>query len=98
MEPVPSTPPRETQPPPRLGLGALLIFAVFAIALIAGLLPRFRHNHELSSDTHELAVPTVDVVQAKPGQKLSGMLLPAEVRPFVETPIYARAAGYVTKW
>jgi RND family efflux transporter MFP subunit len=76
----------------------LLIFAVFAIALIAGLLPRFRHNHELKSDTHELAVPTVDVVEAKPGQKLSGMLLPAEVRPFVETPIYARAAGYVTKW
>jgi RND family efflux transporter MFP subunit len=76
----------------------LLIFAVFVIALIAGLLPRFRHNRELIADTKELAVPTVDVVEAKPGQRLSGMLLPAEVRPFVETPIYARAAGYVTKW
>jgi RND family efflux transporter MFP subunit len=26
------------------------------------------------------------------------MLLPAEVRPYVEAPIYARASGYVTQW
>jgi RND family efflux transporter MFP subunit len=99
MEPQQSTSPRVNPPArPRLGLGAALIFAVFAVALVAGLLPRLRHNRELQKDTATLAVPTVDVVTAHPGHKLSGMLLPAEVRPFVEAPIYARAAGYVTKW
>jgi membrane fusion protein, multidrug efflux system len=91
----------ETTPPstrPRLGRWALVILALFAAGLIAGLLPRFRHDRELKADTSELATPTVNIVIPQQGQKLSGMLLPAEARPFVEAPIYARASGYVTKW
>jgi RND family efflux transporter MFP subunit len=83
---------------PRLGLWAVLILALFVAGLIAGLLPRWRHVLELKADTTELASPTVNVVMPQAGQKLSGMLLPAEARPFVEAPIYARANGYVTKW
>jgi len=83
---------------PRLGLWALLILALFAAGLVAGLLPRLRHVRELKADTHELGTPTVNTVLPQQGQKLSGMLLPAEARPFVEAPIYARANGYVTKW
>jgi RND family efflux transporter MFP subunit len=90
--------PGPSRPRPKLGLGAALILAVFAVALVAGLLPRMRHNRELQKDTANLAVPTVEIVRAHPGQKLSGLLLPAEARPFVEAPIYARADGYVTKW
>jgi membrane fusion protein (multidrug efflux system) len=83
---------------PRLGLWALLILALFAAGLIAGFLPRLHHLQELKADTRELSSPTVNVVLPQQGQKLSGMLLPAEARPFVEAPIYARANGYVTKW
>jgi RND family efflux transporter MFP subunit len=83
---------------PRLGLWSLLILALFAAGLIAGLLPRWRHVEALKADTHELATPTVNVVLPQQGQKLSGMLLPAEARPFVEAPIYARANGFITKW
>jgi RND family efflux transporter MFP subunit len=83
---------------PRLGLWSLLILALFAAGLVAGLLPRWRHVQELKADTRELATPTVNVVVPQQGQKLSGMLLPAEARPFVEAPIYARANGYVIKW
>ena len=84
--------------PPRLGLWGLLILIIFAVGLVAGLLPRLRHDRELKDDTRELATPTVNTVTPQPGQKLSGMLLPAEARPFVEAPIYARANGYVVKW
>jgi membrane fusion protein (multidrug efflux system) len=83
---------------PPLGLWGLLILVIFAVGLVAGLLPRLRHDKELKTDRDELSIPTVNVVIPQEGQKLSGMLLPAEARPFVEAPIYARANGYVTKW
>jgi len=89
-----------TVPPkrPRLGLWALLIVVLAVGGLAAGLLPRLHHEKELNADTQELATPTVNVVTPQQGQKLSGMLLPAEAQPFVDAPIYARANGYVTKW
>lgn len=90
--------PASPQSPPKLGRWVLLLIVLTAIALAAGLLPRYKHERQLREDTQELAVPTVSTVKAVPGESLSGMLLPAEVRPYVEAPIYARASGYVTKW
>jgi RND family efflux transporter MFP subunit len=87
---------RET--PPRLGRWVVLIFILTAIGLAAGLAPRWRHGQNLRADTQELSIPSVNVVRAAPGVTLAGMLLPAEVRPYVEAPIYARASGYVTQW
>ncbi|HWD19094.1 MAG TPA: efflux RND transporter periplasmic adaptor subunit [Verrucomicrobiae bacterium] len=84
--------------PSRLGRWAVLVCVLFVIALVAGLIPRWRHEKELKRDTAELAVPTVNVVAAVPGKPQTGLTLPAEVRPFVEAPIYARANGYLTKW
>jgi RND family efflux transporter MFP subunit len=90
--------PANAAPPPKLGRWVLLTFVLFAIGLTAGLVPRWLHARTLDDDTKELAIPTVNVVMAAPGVSLSGMLLPAEVRPFIEAPIYARASGYVTNW
>lgn len=83
---------------PRFGLWIAGLVVLIAAGLAAGLLPRLHHRQELKHDTAELAVPTVEVTSPKPGQKLSGMLLPAEARPYIEAPIYARANGYITKW
>jgi membrane fusion protein, multidrug efflux system len=85
-------------PPLRLGRWVVLVLILTVIALAVGLLPRLKRREELAADTKELAVPTVNVVHAAIGQALSGMLLPAEVRPFIEAPMYARASGYVTNW
>lgn len=62
------------------------------------MIPRWLHGRTLRDDTLQLSIPTVNYVLAAPGQSLAGMLLPAEVRPYVEAPIYARASGYVTNW
>ena len=87
---------RGTQP--KLGRWVALVLVLTAIGLAAGLTPRWRHGRALKADTQELSIPTVNVVMAAPGLTLAGMLLPAEVRPYVEAPIYARASGYVTNW
>jgi membrane fusion protein (multidrug efflux system) len=74
--------------------GAVVMLA----ALGAGLLVRWRHRAALGEETRALAVPTVAVVAPVPGKPPSGLLVPAEVKPWIEAPIYARASGYVKRW
>ena len=64
---------------------------------VAGLIPRFRQHRELNAETLQFSVPSVTVVSPKPGQSASGLPLPAEIKPGVETPIYARANGYLKR-
>jgi len=40
----------------------------------------------------------VDVVRAQRSDASQHVTFPGNVQPFVETPIYARTAGYLTKW
>ena len=72
---------------------AIVVLIVTGVG--AGLIPRFRHQTELGAATAELSIPTVTVVSPKPGQSTSGLPLPAEIKPWVETPIYARSNGYL---
>ena len=87
-----------TPPPPRLFLAALVAVVLCALAFMAGLLPRFRHQTSLAAETRELALPTVTVVSPAPGKATAGLPLPAEVKPWIEVPIYARSSGYVKRW
>lgn len=84
--------------PPRLGRWMLLTIVVLVVGLIAGLVPRLLHRSELAKDTVELSTPTVDIISAKPGKASPTLILPAEVRPYVDAPIYARASGFLTNW
>ncbi len=84
--------------PPKLGRWALLIIIVLVVGVIVGLVPRLMHRHGLLNETRELAIPTVEVTYAVPGKSTASLTLPAEVRAFVEAPIYARASGFLTKW
>jgi membrane fusion protein (multidrug efflux system) len=82
----------------RLWIYAVIAVVVLAIAALAGLLPRWHQRAALRAETHELSIPTVTVIHASPGKNVSGVPLPAEVKPLVEAPIYARANGYVKRW
>ncbi|HWF18858.1 MAG TPA: efflux RND transporter periplasmic adaptor subunit [Verrucomicrobiae bacterium] len=84
--------------PPKLGRLMLLVVLVLLAALIAGLVPRLMHRSELAKETVELSTPTVQVISAAPGKATPGLILPAEVRPFVDAPIYARASGFLKRW
>ncbi|NLF06953.1 MAG: efflux RND transporter periplasmic adaptor subunit [Pirellulaceae bacterium] len=69
-----------------------------AVAVIAGLQPKLRQKNLLATETAELAVPSVTVVSPVPGKAGAGLLLPAEIKSWTESPIYARANGYLKRW
>jgi RND family efflux transporter MFP subunit len=77
------------------GIVAALIVVV---GLAAGLIPRWHHRVALREETRELAIQTVAVVSPAPGTAAAGLTLPAEVKPLLEAPIYARASGYLKRW
>ena len=84
--------------PPKLGRWVVVLVILTVVGVVSGLLPRLRARDALVQETRELAVLTVNVVQAKPGTPVSPLTLPAEVRPYIEAPIYARTSGYLKHW
>ena len=74
-----------------LGLVALFVFV--------GVLPRIRNQQELRAEadaerTRELIVNAIPLRQ---GIDSTGLTLPGQIRPFMETPIRARSQGFVRK-
>jgi membrane fusion protein, multidrug efflux system len=97
---TPGTPPGQTAAPSRVNLARVAtVAAVLVVAgFIIGFIPRWHQRGLLRAETVELATPTVAVVSPAPSQASTGLLLPAEVRPLLEAPIYARANGYLKRW
>src|SRR5258706_2663754 len=84
-------------------VGVLLIWTtcllvLVVMAAVAGFIPRHRQRGALQAETRELSVPTVAVLLPTAGRTSVTPLLPAEVKPFVESPIYARASGFLKRW
>ena len=84
--------------PPKLGRIAIVALIIVIVAAFAGLVPRWRQRDALRAETRDLAVPTVVVVMPSDSKAPPGLDLPAEVKAFVEAPIYARASGYLKRW
>src|SRR3954452_9136582 len=83
---LPSSAGIEGVPRPRLGLLAIVIVVLIALAAVAGLIPRWRQRAALRPETRELAIATVTVVSATPGNAAQALTLPAEVKPQMEAP------------
>ncbi len=81
--------------PVKFYLASAVVAVLIVTGVAAGLIPRWRQHTELGAETRDLSVPTVSVVSPKPGQSGSGLPLPAEIKPWIEAPIYARANGYL---
>jgi len=82
----------------KLRHAAIIGIVLVVFGAVAGLVPRWRQRTQLRAETHELAFQTVAVVSASPGKPSAGLTLPAEVKPFLDAPIYARSSGYLTNW
>jgi RND family efflux transporter MFP subunit len=74
------------------------IFLVFAGVLIFGILDRIHTNASLGTETADLAVPTVSVVQPKRAAPSQEIVLPGNVQPFITSPVFARTNGYLEHW
>jgi RND family efflux transporter MFP subunit len=89
---------------PAANANARLRYAVYVAAVLvivgtaAGLVPRWQRRVALRAETRELAIQTVSVACPAPSPAALALALPAEVRPFLESPIYARVNGYLKRW
>lgn len=92
----------QAAPPAKRGIGGKLLLLLALAALLGGIYYgiRTRTSAEaaLTHETVESAVPIVDVVRPKTDAPNQALVLPGQTTAFTDTPIYARANGYLKKW
>jgi RND family efflux transporter MFP subunit len=78
----------------------VLLLAVLMVVLVVvwGISSRRNADAQLSEETHELAIPTVSVVHPKMGAPQQEIVLPGDMQPYADAPIYARTNGYLKSW
>ena len=74
------------------------VFLIFAGVLIFGILERMHTSAALRGETTDLAVPTVSVVAPQRAAPSQEIVLPGNVQPFTQSPIFARTNGYLKHW
>jgi RND family efflux transporter MFP subunit len=76
----------------------LLIVIAVAVVVIWGISSRRAANAQLSQETRDLAIPTVAVIHPKLGAPQQEIVIPGDMQPFADAPIFARTNGYLKKW
>src|SRR6267378_3777777 len=95
---VPSNKPAEpAKPAIRFRRIIIVGGAILLIALVIGFIPQWRQRQTAAADTKQLAVSNVAVVSPVSTMPGSGLTLPAEVRPWLDTSIFAQVSGYLKK-
>jgi RND family efflux transporter MFP subunit len=78
---------------------AFLVGAVLVLVLAgAGIWSRHNAEAALVHSTEDAAIPTVAIELAKSAPAEEEITLPGTVQAEYDTPIYARASGYVRRW
>ena len=77
-------------------IAATIVGLIVIGSLVLGYFPRWRQRRTATADMNELAIPTVSVVSPTLAKAGDGLTLPAEIRPWREASIFARANGYVS--
>jgi RND family efflux transporter MFP subunit len=77
---------------------AILFFVALGVIVYRGISGRTATAAAVQQETVRLAVPTVTVIHPKPGALQDEIVLPGNVQAFTDSPIYARASGYLKKW
>ena len=75
-----------------------IAIVLVVIGLAIGFLPRWFARQKLNAQARAEAAPTVDVALPTASQADLGTPLPADVQPFIEAAIHARASGYLKNW
>lgn len=76
----------------------LILFVAFLVLGVYAVSQRKNESKALAEQTERMAVPFVSVIQATPINSDSEMVLPGTLKPYIESPIYARTNGYLKKW
>jgi RND family efflux transporter MFP subunit len=76
----------------------LLTVLIVSSAIVWGISSRRKASAQLAQETHELAIPTVTVGHPKRGAPQQEIVLPGDMQPYIDAPIYARTNGYLKSW
>lgn len=76
----------------------LLVLA--GLFVVFGVLPRMRNNRELQAEASEekSREPIVNAVTLKHSSDTTGLILPGQIQPYRQTPLYARTQGFLRRW
>ena len=80
------------------GVMLLLMVVIVALVVIWGISSRRKASAQLSQETHDLAIPTVSVIHPKAGAPQQEIVIPGDMQPYTDAPIFARTSGYLKKW
>jgi RND family efflux transporter MFP subunit len=90
-----------TQSPQKKSRLFLYLFVIVVVLVVLGtltILQRRAQYQALAQETESLAVPTVAVMHPTVENSAEDLVLPGTLQAYVESPIYARTNGYLTKW
>jgi RND family efflux transporter MFP subunit len=79
-------------------LGVAVVLIVACVLAGFGIWHRRSADRVLADTTYQLAPPSVIVAAPKPGAPVDSFVLPGNVTAYTDSPIYARTAGYLTRW
>ncbi|MPW08047.1 efflux RND transporter periplasmic adaptor subunit [Paraburkholderia sp. CNPSo 3155] len=79
-------------------IAILIVFVLLAIGTLRTVIANVMQNREVTATAQQNATQYVNVVTPKQTDGGGGTLLPGTLRGYVESPIYARATGYLLHW
>jgi RND family efflux transporter MFP subunit len=82
----------------RLSFIAVAVIVAVSGVIFAGVIPRLKARAQARQETTAMAVPTVTVIQPQHAAPTQEIMLPGNIQPFTNAPIYARTNGYLKRW
>ncbi|HTJ93038.1 MAG TPA: efflux RND transporter periplasmic adaptor subunit [Pararobbsia sp.] len=82
----------------RAKIAAVVVLIVLALGAARTIVSDIMQRHAIAATTKENAIQYVNVVEPKPAQASGDIVLPGTLRGYVESPIFARATGYLLHW
>lgn len=99
---IPGCPPQEVPGRRRtmrfLGAAGVTMFIVLVIAILWGIRARERAESKLLQNTNEAIIQEVRIIYPKLASPIDEVVLPGATEPYINSPVYARASGYLVKW
>src|SRR5580658_7900936 len=99
---IPGCPPEEVRGRRRtmrfLSAVGVTMFILLVIAILLGIRARERAESKLRQNTNEAAVQEVITIHPKQSTPIDEVVLPGATQPYINSPVYARASGYLVKW
>ena len=99
---IPGCPPGEVRGRRRtmrvLAVAGVTMFILLVIVILLGIRARERAESKLRQNTNQAAVEEVVIIHPKDDSPIDEVVLPGATQPYINSPVYARASGYLVKW